>query len=315
MTKPSSVPRPLEGLIPVAGDSLEAAKAIGAAVGLLQNTAEKIEENVFDLLGDPDNIEATPGKHRLLANARNLEDVAQAARRAAVEQGIKFVAQAIDYLKGILGRSYNDRWQIAGFTRGTISVAHLTNPQLHLIQIGDYFRDHSGHEVPALFLTAAHAHALSEAILAARTAEASATEARRDAKIARDASAKALYDRLVGLRGELGQLLEDDDNRWNRFGFARPIDGRLPEPVTGLTLTLGVPGEIRVAFDPAVRAVNYRVSRQILGVDVEPVEVGLFTDRLVLIGGLPAGKTVEVSVTARNKTGETGAAKAQIALS
>jgi hypothetical protein len=35
------------------------------------------------------------------------------------------------------------------------------------------------------------------------------------------------------------------------------------------------------------------------------VEVGLFTDRTVIIGGLPRGKTVIVSVTVRNPAGET----------
>jgi hypothetical protein len=40
-------------------------------------------------------------------------------------------------------------------------------------------------------------------------------------------------------------------------------------------------------------------------VDPEPVEVGLFSDRTVIIGGLPSGTSVIVSVTARNPAGET----------
>ena len=52
-------------------------------------------------------------------------------------------------------------------------------------------------------------------------------------------------------------------------------------------------------------AENYRVTRQVQTVDTEPVEVGLFTDRTVIIAGLPSGKSVIVSVTARNPAGET----------
>ena len=64
-------------------------------------------------------------------------------------------------------------------------------------------------------------------------------------------------------------------------------------------------GEIIVEWEPSVGAANYRVSRQVLTVDAEPVEVGLFSDRMVIIGELPSGKTVRVTVTARNEAGET----------
>jgi hypothetical protein len=52
-------------------------------------------------------------------------------------------------------------------------------------------------------------------------------------------------------------------------------------------------------------AENYRVLRQVQTVEDKPVEVGLFSDRTVIINGLPSGKTVIVSVTARNPAGET----------
>ena len=98
----------------------------------------------------------------------------------------------------------------------------------------------------------------------------------------------------------------DDDPRWVEFGFARPIDRRTPPAVTGLVLRPGgVPGEIIAEWEPSVGATNYRVVRQVLTVDSDPVEVGLFTDRLVAISGLPIGQSVTVSVTARNQVGET----------
>jgi hypothetical protein len=115
-----------------------------------------------------------------------------------------------------------------------------------------------------------------------------------------------LRKRIVGLRGELEQILEPGDIRWRTFGFARPVDRRMPKPVTGLTTRAGtVAGEIIVEWPAASGAENYRVLRQIQTVDGEPIEVGLFTDRTVIIGGLPSGKTVIVSVSARNPAGET----------
>jgi hypothetical protein len=94
--------------------------------------------------------------------------------------------------------------------------------------------------------------------------------------------------------------------RWRTFGFARPIDRRIPKVVTGLTVRpSAVAGEIIVEWPASSGAENYRVSRQVQTVDTEPVEVGLFSDRMVIINGLPSGKTVIVSVTAPNPAGET----------
>jgi hypothetical protein len=56
------------------------------------------------------------------------------------------------------------------------------------------------------------------------------------------------------------------------------------------------------------------VMRQELTVDEEPVEIGLFPMSPVIIRGLQAGKTAEVSVSARNSAGETLATVAQITL-
>ena len=111
---------------------------------------------------------------------------------------------------------------------------------------------------------------------------------------------------MAGLRNELDQVLDSDDMRWRTFGFARPIDRRIPKAVAGLTLRAGGhPGEIIVEWAASVGAENYRVVRQVQTVDSEAVEIGLFSDRMVIISGLPSGKSVIVSVTARNPAGET----------
>jgi hypothetical protein len=185
----------------------------------------------------------------------------------------------------------------AGFTSGSLQLPR--DPKSLLLEFRAYFALNTAHESASNGVTAAQANTLALAIDAAFLAEAQANTARDAAVEARDASFNRLRSRIVGLRGELEQILEPDDMRWRTFGFARPIDRRIPKLVTGLTVRAGtVAGEIIVEWDPAIGAENYRVLRQVQTVDLAPVEVGLFSDRTVIINGLPSGKTVIVSVTA-----------------
>jgi hypothetical protein len=210
----------------------------------------------------------------------------------------------VDHLKGYLGRSWNNRWVAAGFTSGSLQLPK--DPKSLLLEFRAYFALNAAHESASNGVTAAQANTLAAAIDAALLAEAQANTARDAAVEARDASFDRLRSRIVGLRHELGQILEPDDMRWRAFGFARPIDRRIPKVVTGLIVRPGtVAGEIIVEWPAASGAENYRVVRFVQTVDNEPVEVGLFSDRTVIISGLPSGKTVIVSVTARNPAGET----------
>ena len=56
---------------------------------------------------------------------------------------------------------------------------------------------------------------------------------------------------------------------------------------------------------PSAGAINYRVSRQISGVNNDPVEIGLGAETEKIIGDLPVGAIVTIFVTARNDAGET----------
>jgi hypothetical protein len=201
----------------------------------------------------------------------------------------------------------------AGFTGGSLALPH--DPKSLLLEFRAYFALNAAHESPSNGVTAAQANTVAAAIDAAVLAEAQANTARDAAVEARDASLERLRSRIVGLRHELEQILEPDDMRWRTFGFARPIDRRIPKVVTGLTVRPGtVAGEIIVQWDPSIGAENYRVLRQVQTIEDKPVEVGLFSDRMVIIGGLPSGKTVIVSVTARNPAGETLPTNSSIAI-
>jgi hypothetical protein len=206
--------------------------------------------------------------------------------------------QSIDLLRPILGRQWNSRWTAAG------SLAVSRDPYRMLIDLREYFRRNSAHEVPGVGVTAALLDAQILAIDDARRDADSAQSAKAAATDARNEAQKTLQKRLSSLRYELGSLLADDDARWYEFGFRRPIDGHIPAMVEGLTLSPGLPGELIVSWEAASLADNYAVTRQVLGVDIEPVFVKRVSDAETVLRDLPTGATVKVTVVSHNSTGD-----------
>jgi hypothetical protein len=292
------------GFVALSTQCVAGATALGAELDLQQNDAASVSADHYDYVGAPGTDPATAGKRGQLNLKRQAFQAAQAARRIAINAGRSYNERALDHLKGYLGRTWNNRWAAAGFTGGSLRL--LYNPKSLLLEFRAYFALNAAHESPSSGVTAAQANTVAATIDAAVLAEAQANTARDAALAARDESFERLRSRIVGLRHELEQILEPDDMRWRTFGFARPIDRRIPKVVTGLTVRPGaVAGEIIVEWPASGGAENYRVSRQVQTVDSDPVEVGLFSDRMVIINGLPSGKTVIVSVSARNPAGET----------
>jgi hypothetical protein len=289
-----------------------AALLSGTVAGMTHNDASAVATDLYDLIGQP-GAGLSAGKQGQLNLKRDAYNAAVTVRRDAIDAAHTFNGNAIDLLKKHLGRTWNPRWQAAGFTRGTLRLPN--DPLPLLLEFRGYFVTHAAHENPATQITAAKADALATAINDAVHDENVARTARNTAADVRDAAFSQLRSRMVGVRRELEEMLEDDDQRWLTFGFSRPVDRRIPKVVTGLTLRAGgVAGEIIVEWEPSVGAANYRVTRQVLTVEAEPIEVGLFTDRMVIINGLPSGKTVRVAVTARNEAGETLPASSIIAI-
>jgi len=297
-------PRDETGVVALSARCASAVTAHAAALLIKQNDPDAVTTDYYDYVGAPGTDPATAGKRGQLNQKRLAVIVAQAIRRNAIQAGRDFNARAVDHLKGYLGRSWTTHWVAAGFSEGTLRQPG--NPVSLLLELRAYLAVNTAHEVPANSVTAAQANTLALAIDAAELAEGKAAEARDLATKARDESFERLRDRIIALRKELEQLMQPDDMRWRTFGFARPIDRRIPKVVTGLTVRPGtVAGEIIVEWKAASGAENYRVLRQVQTVEDKPVEVGLFSDRTVIINGLPSGKTVIVSVSARNPAGET----------
>jgi hypothetical protein len=305
------VPFSQGGVVSLAEQALPALLA-NTVSNVTHNNAGAVATDLYDLVGQP-GAGLSAGKQGQLNLKRDAHNAAITARRDAIADANSFNGDAIDLLKRHLGRTWNPRWQAAGFTRGTLRLP--SDPLPLLLELRGYFVTHPAHENPATQITAVKADALAAAINDAVHDESVARTARNTAADVRDAAFGQLRTRMVALRRELGDLLEDDDQRWLTFGFARPVDRRIPRAVKGLTLRAGgVAGEILVEWEPSVGAANYRVLREVLTIDHEPIEVGLFTDGIAIISGLPSGKTVRVTVTARNEAGETLPASSIIAI-
>jgi hypothetical protein len=299
----NEIPRVLSRLLSLAGRAKAAIEALAVVLGIVQNTAAKVGAEIVDLTG-PAGAPPTPptGKIGILNDARQQSIAAQAALRAVIAAGRTLVMQSIDVLRPILGRQWNSRWTAAGFSSGTLAVPR--DPYRMLIDLREYFRRNSAHEVPAVGVTAALLDAQIEAIDDARRDADSAQSAKAAATDARNEAQKTLQKRLSSLRYELGSLLADDDARWYEFGFRRPIDGRIPTMVEGLTLSPGLPGELMVSWEAASLADNYAVTKQVVGVDAEPVFVKRVSDTETVLRDLPTGATVKVTIVSHNSTGD-----------
>jgi hypothetical protein len=287
-----------------AGRSLSGAQALGGIINLAQNTAARISADYVDFVGEPGPNPVIRGKDADSQLKREELKTAQAALRNAKTEARDFWSDAVDLLKVHLGRTWNVAWEAAGFSRFTLSTTK-GDPLPMVLRIRGYLRDHPAHENAPLSITAAQADVHIAAVQAAVQGVDAATVASKLASAERKASLKRLRTRLTGLREELDQILGDTDMRWYEFGFNRPVDSKMPSPVTGLVVTPGLPGQVLVQHEASARATDYRVSwtPQVSG--GVPTEVGLFADLAVTLSGLPTGLTIVVSVTARNATGET----------
>jgi hypothetical protein len=283
--------------------ALEAARDLEVEIGIHHNRSTRIEQELIAALGEQGDAPSAGAQAELNVRREMLRD-ARVRRDEALAEAKAFCANAIDGLKARLGRRWNPRWMAVGFTQGSLAIPR--DPTRLLYELRDYFRARPDHEHAALEITAAQADALAAELNAALSGvnvdRANRNEARRN----RDVAMERLRRRLSGLHAELRQLLPRDDHRWSQFGFRRPIDKGQPDRVEDLTVrTGGRDGELIVEWMPSPRATSYRLTRQIAGMDPEPVEVGTVHEPFALVSGLPEGIPVTLVVHARNRAGET----------
>lgn len=311
-------PTSMRPLVAKARRGLSGLLEIGDVLNITHNPANLLSAELYDLIGHPGDADAEPpvpaveGKQALYIQARLNHTVARAVLREASEAGREFVGHAIDSLKPVLGRSWNSKWSAAGFSSGSLRVPR--EPWLTLAHLEAYFRDYPAYETPDREITAEKAEELLVAIEAAQGDVDNSRMLETLAKQTRDAALATLRRRMVGLRAELDGVLSDDDARWYRFGLRRPVDGETPDLIEELWVTPGAAGQVIVEWSRARLADNYRVSWRLAsdGPEVEPTEVGLFSDQMAVISGLGSEAVIVVIVTARNASGESAPAEAEI---
>ena len=113
---------------------------------------------------------------------------------------------------------------------------------------------------------------------------------------------------MTGLRDELTQLLDADDERWYAFVFDKPSDPSTPEVPENLTATPGAAGGVTLFLhcDTARRADGYRF--RVKNAAGTQIAEKLSNEPEAVITGLPAGADVTVTVTGRNTAGGESAA-------
>jgi hypothetical protein len=264
----NEIPKTYEPLIELMEDAADGARDHGAAAGLEQNTEAAIRADLEALAGKaagPGNVPpAVPGLKALWNTAKTNKVTQSGVFRSAKSNGRAVASACVNVLKPRLGNTWTNAWQEAGFTAG--SLAMPDNPLAMLQQLRAYFAANPTHEVPGLAAgidaTAAACEAAAQAISTTSTASNQSNADAGTAKSNLEAGLAAASHRMSGLRQELAQLLDDDDDRWYAFGFDKPADPETPEVPENLVATAGAAGSRSIAFDwdDARRAESYRIT-------------------------------------------------------
>ena len=274
------------------------ATAIGQEVGLLQNTAEKIDTDY-----------ATADSCFLSLQAEIASRVPLASELAGLIGTTRtWCFRAKDTLKPFLGESHNTLYRPTGFV-SSLRVPEDFDDLFALVgNLQKYFADHPEQTNPSskVNVTAARADAIYKSLEKAKLDLDAQDELIADKQIEQDRALEGLRDRLRGVLGELKQVLPEDDRRWKRFGFNIPAEPETPVQPEQVEVNNTVPGRLLVTCAPVPFADHYRCFAVKVGTAGEPVAVGSSNEPLFFIEGLEEGARFNVFVSAVNSSGNEG---------
>jgi hypothetical protein len=205
----------------------------------------------------------------------------------------------------LFGTQYNNLWGSAGFPNQSTAVPVTMDQRFTLLNaLRLYFNANPASESEDMeatsdICTTAHT-ALSNARIALNAAETAETEALK----ARAAGMKALRKRIRGLISELGQLMPEDDSRYETFGLNIPANPSPPLGIADLTLTTPAPKKIHAAWTYATRMTGTRLRTKRQGIDTDWVNAGTADGLEKTLEGFTAGQVVEVQVIPYNDGGD-----------
>ena len=306
----NSIPESYDPIVQFLEDGADGAHTHGAAIGLKQNDEAALRASLTPLVGippGPGNVPpGTPGVKDKWNTAKAAKVTATAGVRTAESNGKTLVQACVSVLGVRLGKQWNSQWQQVGFTNN--SLAAPDHPLALLQQIRTYFSTNPTHEAPGfplLPVTAAACEAAAQAISDAVTARNQSIADAGNAKKNLEAGIADGRTTLGGLRDELTQLLDNDDERWYAFGFDKPSDPNTPAVPEGLVLIPGASGSHMMFIDwgDSRRGDSYRVL--VKNTANPPVTL---VDEIVKesefnLNTVASGTAIKVTITARNKNG------------
>jgi hypothetical protein len=303
----NSIPRNYDQIVQMLENAADGAKTHGVAIGLKQNDEAALRAALTALVGKPAGPGGVPPAEPGLKDKWNL---AKAGKTSAtrdfslVKQTARGVARAcINVLKPRLGDQWNNQWQTAGFTDSSIAVPD--NPLALLQQLRSYFAAHPTHEVSEVNATATQCEASAQLVSDAASASNQSNTDAGNAKKNLEIGVAEARSRLIGLREELTQLLDDDDERWYAFGFSKPSDIDTPEVPENLVVTPGAPGShlVFIDWDDSLRSTSYRVTVTKATPPTTRLKNLIVTDSEAALNDLPSGIPIAVTVSGRNSKG------------
>ncbi|MEY2520755.1 MAG: hypothetical protein QOF24_2514, partial [Verrucomicrobiota bacterium] len=201
----NSIPESYDRIIPLLEDAADGAHTHGAAIGIKQNDEPALRAALTALVGTPagpGNVPpATPGLKDKWNTAKAGKKTGRGGFNTAKQNGRALARACIGVLKPRLGDSWNNQWQTAGFTDGSIAVPE--NPLPILQQLATYFSANPTHEVASLNATSAATNTAAEAISTAASANNQSNVDAGNAKKDLESGIAEARARLGGLRDEL----------------------------------------------------------------------------------------------------------------
>ena len=293
----NEIPYAFARLLALAENAADGAQTTGASVPLVKNTEALIRAD----------LAALAAAEAEFQTRRAAMSTASTAAQAADREARAFLAAYKKQLSFTLGNTWSPAWSPAGWPGPGLVLPATIAARLAALPMAKNFltiNPDLENPAPRVNVTAARAAAVHTALSDARSAVNDAEALARERKTRRDAALQALRERLIGLVGELGQELADDDPRWHAFGLNRPGDPSPPAVPAALTLSPGGPGILLVSWADARRADRYKVQRQTPGATPEWVEVAQVTESATTLTGLPAGEPITLRVLAANAAGD-----------
>ena len=284
-------------LFALAQDAADGADVHGIAIGILQNTATKISAE----------LTAARAAEATYAASKTAKDTVSANLRQADSNARAFIKALAAYYTQIISDGWTAAWEATGFPNLSTAVPLLQDERLTLCgATRDYLTATPTLEISngSLILTAARADNLFINFASARDAMNEVNTDSAQKKILRDAAVNVLRARLRGLITELEQLLDASDPLWLAFGLNEPGAASTPDVPEAVSVVPGTPGVLHINWAAARLATHYRVWKQIVGTDANPVAVSSPTDTEATLAGLPSGATVKITVTSVNDAGE-----------